>query len=1249
MQVARVFLSHASEDIALARDVRGWVVEAGHEVFLARDLGVGIPAGEPWRQRLHERLRWADAVVCVATSAYLASTWCAAEIAIAQSRGIELLPVLDEPGAVHPLLTDVQHIDLNRNARAALVEALGQVGWPDGRSPFPGLRSFDVAEHRVFFGRADEVRQLAERLRSPDGKAKSAALLVVGPSGCGKSSLVRAGLLHVMADEPGWRALPPILPGADPVMALARELAGAAREIGLDWTVEQVRHRLDEGNLTALADELLLAAPGGPLRRLLIVVDQCEELLTQTGPEDRARFAELLRSALTGPVRVVGTLRSEFHDQLLGDPALASLPRTIYSLPPLGREALRLVIEGPARLAGIGVEDQLVARLVDDTGGGEALPLLAFTLAQLADGVSRGGRLSAGHYNQLGGVSDALIGQADAAVKDATAARGRSLDEVIDGLLWLVTVDERGRPTRLRVFRDELPDLVAADLDEFVARRLLTTDSDNGRGVIGVAHETFLSAWPPLAAAIKENASALRARRSIEHAATAWNDNGRPANRLWGGGALAAALADTGVRDDLSTLARSFRKASIRRDRNRRRLITTVLSVLLILALAAAGLAVVQQRAAQEQQRIATARQLLAQSDAIRAIDPRTALQLGIAAQRIHAGGDTQSSLVNTLTTTRYAGTLTVHGGPVSAVAFAPVARILAIGTREGVVTLWDLSNRAEPRQLGQPLTGHHSLVSAVAFAPDGRTLATGSYDGTAILWDLTDPTQPQPRGRPLTGHRGLVTSVAFAPDGRTLATGSADGTVMLWDLTDPAHPQPRGQPLTSHPLPGHRGEVTSVAFAPDGRTLATGSDDGTAILWDLTNSAHPWQPLTGHRSLVSSVAFAPDGRTLATGSDDGTAILWDLTNPAQPRQLGQPLSGHLGQVTSVVFTPDGHTLATGSDDGTAILWDLTNLARPRQLGQPLSGHLGQVTSVAFAADGHTLATGSDDGTAILWSLDNSAQPRQLGQPLTGHHSLVSDVAFADDGHTLLTSSSDGTTIRWDLTNPAQPQLRERSPTHRSRLVPALEVSRDGKTQATVNPDGTVSLWDLTDRARPRRLGQPLSAHTNLIAPVVFAPDGSIVATASDDGTVILWDLADRARPQRLGETLTGPANLVISVAFAADGRTVATGSADGTVILWDLTDRARPQRLGQPLTGHTSSVNSLMFAPDGNILATGSSDGTVILWDLTRLNDLRNHAAERACSLAGRGLNAAEWVRYVLGMEYRTTCPPDDRYGAHS
>ncbi|MDQ4033004.1 MAG: TIR domain-containing protein [Actinomycetota bacterium] len=922
--MARVFVSHAGDGSDQAREVHRWLVEAGHEVFLDRDRRDGILVGEQWRQRLHERLRWADAVVCVLTSAYPASRWCAAEVEIARSRGSRLLPIRAEPGVVDPALESVQHIDMARDPAAAQaelvavlhpVDAAGGLGWPDDRSPFPGLHPFDVDQHRMFFGRDEERKELAELLRAPAVRAGGTALLVVGPSGCGKSSLVRAGLLPVMAGEPGWWTLAPVVPGADPVTALARELATTARRIGLGWTVAQVRQQVDDGGLVGLADELLLAAPGGPQRRLLIVADQFEELLTQTAPLERARFVELLRPALAGPVQLVATLRSEFLDQLLTDPTVGGIATHTYTLRPLGRAGLRAAIERPARLAGIEVETALVDRLVEDTDTGEALPLLAFTLAQLAEGIGRGGQLSATRYDQLGGVRGALTRQADAALAAAVTAGGRREQEVIAGLLGLVTVDEQGRPTRWRARRDELPRPVVTELGAFVECRLLTTDDANGSGVvIGVTHEAFLSAWPRLHEAIIENASALRARRAIDHAATAWHDHDRPPVRLWGGGHLAAAVADTGAhigagsvsptaapppawgaahwlphrnrvlvadRIDLNPAARDFLHASIRRDRYRRWRIVTVLSVLLVLALVGAGIAVIQQQAAQEQQRLATARQLIAQADTIRDTNPRTALQLGIAAQHIHPSNETQSSLVKLLANTRYAGTLTGHTGSVFSVVFAPHGHILASADSGdgdgGAVILWDLTDPAQPQRLGQPLTGHTGAVASVAFAPDGRTLASaGTIDGV-ILWDLTDPAQPQRLGQPLTVHPGPVLSVGFAPDGRTLATTDSDGAVILWDLTDPAQPQRLGQPLT-----GHTGPVYLVAFAPDGRTLATAGDiDGAVILWDLTDPAQPQrlgQPLTGHTGSVLSVAFAPDGRTLVTTGDDGAVSLWDLT-----------------------------------------------------------------------------------------------------------------------------------------------------------------------------------------------------------------------------------------------------------------------------------------------------------------------------------------------------------------------------------
>jgi hypothetical protein len=286
-----VFVSHSSADTALAGELHRWLLDDGHEVFLDQDLHGGLVIGDQWQERLHERLRWADATVCVLTSAYVHSTWCSAEVGIAQARGARILPIKAEPGVDHPLLSTVQTLDLARDdVRARLAEALQRVdasggsGWPDDRSPFPGLRAFDTDLHRVFFGRGRDVERLAILLRSPAERAEAALLLVVGPSGCGKSSLVRAGLLPAMAAEDGWTTLPALLPGPQPVAALVRELAVLADGLGTGWSTADVRRRIEDGGLAELADDLLLAGRGPRRRRLLLVVDQFEELLTQAAP-----------------------------------------------------------------------------------------------------------------------------------------------------------------------------------------------------------------------------------------------------------------------------------------------------------------------------------------------------------------------------------------------------------------------------------------------------------------------------------------------------------------------------------------------------------------------------------------------------------------------------------------------------------------------------------------------------------------------------------------------------------------------------------------------------------------------------------------------------------------------------------------------------------------------------------------------------------------------------------------------------
>jgi WD40 repeat protein len=301
--------------------------------------------------------------------------------------------------------------------------------------------------------------------------------------------------------------------------------------------------------------------------------------------------------------------------------------------------------------------------------------------------------------------------------------------------------------------------------------------------------------------------------------------------------------------------------------------------------------------------------------------------------------------------------------------------------------------------------------------------------------------------GRPgiiavLTSDGGAVTSVAFSPGGRTLATGNADGTTRLWDMA--SHQQ-------IAVLTGPAGPVDSVAFSPGGRTLATGNADGTARLWDMA-SHRQIATLTGPAGPVSSVAFRPDGKTLATGGADARVRLWDV---ATHRPSGSLPTGPTAPVSSVAFSPDGATLAAGSADGV-WLWGLPTpcncLTSPTSAAR-LTGPAGAVNSVVFSPDGETLAAGSGDGTVQLWDM---ATEQQIAT-LTRHHGTVTPVAFSPDGRTLAAGSGDGTVQLWDRATHRQIATLT-SPTG---TVTSVAFSRDGKTLAASRADHTVRLWDV--------------------------------------------------------------------------------------------------------------------------------------------------------------------------------------------
>ncbi|MDB9441825.1 hypothetical protein PN497_10695 [Sphaerospermopsis kisseleviana CS-549] len=243
-----------------------------------------------------------------------------------------------------------------------------------------------------------------------------------------------------------------------------------------------------------------------------------------------------------------------------------------------------------------------------------------------------------------------------------------------------------------------------------------------------------------------------------------------------------------------------------------------------------------------------------------------------------------------------------------------------------------------------------------------------------------------------LTGHSNLVTSVAYSPDGKTLASGG-DKTIKLWAVKT-------GNLLQT--FTGHSNLVTSVAYSPDGQTLASASNDNTIKLWAV-KTGNLLHTFTGHSYWVGSVAYSPDGQTLASASNDNTIKLWDV----KTGNLLHTFVGHSNSVWSVAYSPDGQTLASGSRDNTIKLWEV----KTGNLLQIFTGHFHWVTSVAYSPDGQTLASASNDTTIKLWEVKTG----NLLQIFTGHSHWVTSVAYSPDGQTLASGSGDKTIKIWRL------------------------------------------------------------------------------------------------------------------------------------------------------------------------------------------------------------------------------------------
>jgi WD40 repeat protein len=1142
---------------------------------------------------------------------------------------------------------------------APLVSVSGKID-----SPYRGLSAFDEQDAAFFFGREEAAEELLGRMSRLLGGP--GLMVVSGVSGAGKSSLLRAGILPQIrgagvGSVPGSQAWPCLVltPGHAPldelafrVAMLARtDAAGARRGLDADpkrfaLTVRQAAYSSPEPGARRPARQR--AAKGRRQReqgqepkqerRLLLVVDQFEQLFTQCHDEgQRKAFITALCAAAgvddqpgrAAPAAIVVLgVRADFEARCADYSELAAAVQDRYLVTAMTERQLRMAITEPAKMVGSRVEDDLVEMLLADararqpSGGTGALPLLSHALDQAWR--SRAGEiLAVTDYARTGGIEGAVASSAQRAYDGLSPSQQVVAREVF---MRLTATTSEGYDTVDRATRAELTEGknaagfadVVAVLEAFATERLLTLAADS----VEISHEVLLTAWPLLRDSwLAQNHADRIVRTRLRTAAAEWARYSSDPAYLYSGtllqaatSAIARAYAGPSGNPVLSQTERDFLRASDHARRRASRRARSLVAGLAVLTLAAGSAAVIawrnaansahnaanaaaQAANADKQRAIGLSRELAAESASAAALDqPVIARQLAVAAWAVSPTSQAAAAMASLVAAAQQGSLLpaapTSSRGGVEVLAFSSDGHLIATGDGDGTLRLWDPATRQPVRTIHVPASGSGdgpNGVGAAAFSPNGKLLATGDDDGTVQVWDpgsgrLMASVQP-PSGE--ISYPSNATSAAFSPDGRLLAVSYSSGQVWLWNT-------PTWQParvINANYKPGQGGGglgVNTVSFSPDGAMLATADANGVTRLWD-TATGKPTGTLNEAIFAVDGVggvAFSPDGQLLATAEGNGSVQLWNLRTRRPIATVGRGDATYDNEVYRVAFSPDGRLVAAANIGGEVRMWDAGS--GRLVLDHTPGGNTASPGVVAFSPDGGVLAESDGDGAVQLWS---TATMLPAGQSLQGNPANgLYDLEFNPRGDVAAGAGADGTVKLWNL---ASGQLiRTLHATTADEGVSLVEFSPDGHALASVDPlyrtggfiaDGIARLWN-------PRTGRLIRVLQRDVLAATFSPDGKLMATVAGrgDSSIRLWDSATG----RLVATLRPPnpnSGGVDGVAFTSNGQLLASDDDAGDIQLWDVAT-GRLMRAWQA-GGPSSGVTGLAFSPDGGILASGGAD----------------------------------------------------------
>ncbi|HOW25392.1 MAG TPA: WD40 repeat domain-containing protein [Bacteroidales bacterium] len=987
-------------------------------------------------------------------------------------------------------------------------------------NPFPGIRSYEIEEESLFFGRDRVIRELVTLMTTTHFVA------LTGASGCGKSSLIKAGLIPALIRQKGkdtgkgWEYAI-FRPGDDPIGQMAealyqmiRTVAGEQNPLKTSHEVEKIL-RSDREGILRLFQMVPFSLEN---RKLLLIIDQFEELFRYKGSstttfaqKDADQLVELLLRALgqdTLPVYILLSMRSDFIDQCTDYQGLTEkINQGYYLVPRMTRQDIREAIAGPVEVGGAQIAERLVNRLLDEVSTDpDHLPILQHALMRTWEKWSQtrtsDPQIDEQHYESIGTMQQALSLHAEEIFASLGDQRQQTIAEKLFKALVVVGQDSKGirRPTQL----GEICDIAKAKPQEVIevvdcfrsqGRSFLMPPTNvalNEDSIIDMTHESLMRIWKRLRTWVEEETNSaqlyLRLSKSAElyqegktglwvdpelHLATKWKENTHP-NQAWANRydpAFDRAVNFLDYSRKEADLALSRKEEHQKRELVRARRFAIILGVASAISIFFLIISINLTFKAEASEKKSLEKENLAKLETLKAAEQR---KEAIIQRRISEQQQQIAEQQKIITEEQKEFAIQQQQIAFNERKEAIFQRQLAEESKNEAVQARDYAQEQGKIALEQKGIAEAERAKAEASEKNARRLrllavANAMAVKSVEIQESVEGDLPALLALEAYHMNQQNEGPKQDPDIFKALSGVNKGDILLWI---------------------HQNEVRSVAVGKKTGSLYSCSLDGTVRITDYKNPDHSVRVMKDAnqgQEEYFSLALSHDERYLAAGTNNGDILLWDL-NTRDPQPVIH--HGHTFLVTHLCFNPVTGELASSSADGSVRLW---NPAKENDPGTIIDKNIHRMTVTCFSPDGNVLSWANEKGEIKAMNLKSM---------------MVSPFVIQASG----------------------------------MAVYALAFSEDGNILVSGDASGTIRLWE-ADRSYHSTVS--LIGHLSRISDLVFSPDGQILGSSSYDGTIRLWNFRSPEEPPIVMDDYDF---WITCMAFSPDGKSLVSGSADKTI-----------------------------------------------------------------------------------------------------